>query len=309
MLRFSILLCFVFLLTASQEQSISSKPLDTASLSVTTSSNKEMSSIAEVNFTPSTKAVYFVSEDDGEIDSVDLQQHPEIKVVHKFSELKEESGKGIAIWIDKSVADQVDRNWLRDLPQRSNPIVLVGYHDSLYAFRETLDAFDIHGPKIDWSSVRVTPGFSVWKWKEFTPSTKSAWRHGYDQPSTVENILAVTDPLLEGKEPPVGQDLFNKTQAVDAVLKDHPEYPQAGETKDIETMTGGPAPGSKVTGTLATTVDTTSEPEAYTVTLTKRWNLTFNDKKLIGYWKYKVTPQGVQLIESEDNTDLVQLVK
>jgi hypothetical protein len=74
-------------------------------------------------------------------------------------------------------------------------------------------------------------------------------------------------------------------------------------------MTGGDAPGSKVTGTLTTTVNASSEPETYIVTLTKRWNLTFNDKKLAGYWKYKVTPQAVQLIESDDNTDLVQLVK
>lgn len=69
------------------------------------------------------------------------------------------------------------------------------------AFRETLDAFDIQGPRVDWNDVRVAPGFSVWKWKQFTLSSKSAWQHGYEQPSTVENILAVTDPLLEGKEP------------------------------------------------------------------------------------------------------------
>jgi hypothetical protein len=309
MTRFIVLLCSFILLTACQEQSISTKSPESTSPPATTLSKKEVSLISEDNLKHSTKAVYFVSAGGGEIDSVDLQQHPEVKVVHKFSELKEESSEGNAIWIDKNIADQVDHEWLRELPQRSNPIVLVGYHNSLYAFRETLDAFDISGPQVDWSSVRVTPGFSVWKWKEFTPSTKSAWMGGYDQSSTVDHILAITDPLLEGKIPPVEVPSFDKQQAVDAVLTDHPDYPRIGETKDIETMTGGDAPGSKVTGTLTTTVNASSEPETYIVTLTKRWNLTFNDKKLVGYWKYKVTPQAVQLIESDDNTDLVQLVK
>jgi hypothetical protein len=210
MTRFIVLLCSFILLVACQEQSISKKSPESTSLPATTLSKKEVSLISEGYLKPSTKAVYFVSAGGGEIDSVDLQQHPEVKVVHKFSELKEESSEGNAIWIDKNIADQVDHEWLRELPQRSNPIVLVGYHNSLYAFRETLDAFDISGPQVDWSSVRVTPGFSVWKWKEFTPSTKSAWMGGYDQSSTVDHILAITDPLLEGKILPVEVPSFDK---------------------------------------------------------------------------------------------------
>ena len=60
-----------------------------------------MRSLEETNSIPSTKAKYFVSEKGGEIDSLDLQQHPEIEVVHTFSDLKEKSGKENAIWIDK----------------------------------------------------------------------------------------------------------------------------------------------------------------------------------------------------------------
>lgn len=102
---------------------------------------------------------------------------------------------------------------------------------------------------------------------------------------------------------------FDKNKAVAAVFKDHPEYPQEGEFKQIETMTGGPAPGTLVKGTLATSVETSSEPDHYIVTLTKQWDFSFNDKKLIGYWKYNVTPQTVHLVDREDNTDLLAIVK
>ena len=102
---------------------------------------------------------------------------------------------------------------------------------------------------------------------------------------------------------------FDKEKAAAAVLKDHPEFPKPGETKEIETITGGPAPGTKVKGTLSTTVEASSEPDTYIVTLTKNWNFSVNEKKLLGDWKYKVTPQSVQLIESEDNTDLIRIVK
>lgn len=104
-------------------------------------------------------------------------------------------------------------------------------------------------------------------------------------------------------------DAFDQQKAVAAVLDDHPEFPLPGEVKEIETVTGGPAPGSKVTGTLATAVDKMSESDNYIVTLTKQWNLTINGQKLVGVWKYEVSPRGVQFIESKDNTVLVQTVK
>ncbi len=262
------------------------------------------------------KAVYFAPKDGAEIDAADLRRHPEVKVVHHFDDLKEASGQGIAIWIDKDVADQVDRDWLDASPQISVPIVVVGYHDTLYAFRETLGAFYIEGPRVDWSKQRVAPGFSVWMWKEYTPRTKSAWHRGYDQTAAVRDILAVTDALLAGNVPPLeedalpsGADSFGPDQAMALVLQDHAEYPRAGETRDIEIMTGGPPPGSKVKGTLTSKVEPSSEPDTYIVTLTKRWDLIFNGKELVGHWKYKVAPDAVQLIESEDNTDLVGMVK
>lgn len=296
------LLCFVVvLLTACQMQGASRSAPPLSASAAVSKSNLEQASAAD--------AVYFTAIDGGEIDKGDLQRHPELSVVHSFAALKSVSVEKDAIWIDKNVTDQVDLAWLREQPQLVKTIVVVGYHDSLYAFREALPAFGIKGPYIDWSHTSISPGFSVWKWKTYTAANKSAWKRGYEQPSTIDNIVASAS-LLKDAQTYVAQTApFSATQAVAAVLQDHPEYPMAGDTQAIETITGGPAPGTKVTGTLSTTVEPATEPDTYIVTLTKRWNLTVNDQALAGHWKYKVSPQGVRLVESEDNTDKVRLVR
>ncbi|MFM1652502.1 hypothetical protein ACI7RC_10425 [Brevibacillus sp. B_LB10_24] len=112
--------------------------------------------------------------------------------------------------------------------------------------------------------------------------------------------------LQETKAP---ESAFDETEAAEAVLRDHPDFPQPGEVKEIETTTGGEYPGTKVKGTLSTKVEPSQEPDTYIVTLTKQWNFTINDKELIGTWQYEVTPHSVQLIDHEDNTDLIEIVK
>lgn len=102
---------------------------------------------------------------------------------------------------------------------------------------------------------------------------------------------------------------FNKEQAVERIIRNHPEFTHAGETKSIETITGGPAPGTKVSGSMSTSVEPASEHGAFIVTLTKDWDFTFSGKKLSGYWKYKVTSDSEELLETKDNTDLIRLVK
>lgn len=117
-------------------------------------------------------------------------------------------------------------------------------------------------------------------------------------------------PLLQtAGRPHSAETAFTPDQAVAAVLADHPEFPQAGESNPIETMTGGPYPGTKVEGTLFTSVEASSEPERYIVTLAKQWNFSVNDKELKGLWKFEVTPDAVRLLESNDNTDLIHVVK
>ncbi|WP_052339534.1 hypothetical protein [Gorillibacterium massiliense] len=120
---------------------------------------------------------------------------------------------------------------------------------------------------------------------------------------------ATNDSTVNGTTAPSGTASFSEQQAVSIVLKDHPEYPEAGQTKAIETVTGGLAPGTKVTGSLATEVEAALDPQTYIVTLTKEWNFSVNGEKLIGKWVYNVTPEGAQMLSSEDNTDLIQIVK
>jgi len=232
-----------------------------------------------------------------------------VKVVHRFDDLKTSASEGIAIWIDKNAAEQVDLDWLRKPPQQEDPIALIGYGNALYAFREKLNAFGIEGPRADWNHEALAPGFSVWMWRDDSGKSRSAWNLGYREPATVDNVRAVTDALLDGKEPPAPPEAFDADQAVAAVLREHPEYPAAGEKRSIETMTGGPAPGLRVGGTLATAVEAADEPDTYIVTLTKRWELQVNDHWLVGYWRYKATPSGIELLASEDNTDEIALVK
>ena len=118
-----------------------------------------------------------------------------------------------------------------------------------------------------------------------------------------------TDAAPASRQSADSSDAFDKDAAVAAVLKDRTEFPKPGEPKAISTTVGGEAPGLTVKGTLTTSVDTGEEADTYIVTLTKKWDFTFNDKQLVGNWTYKVTPSDVQLIASEDNTELIQLVK
>lgn len=144
-------------------------------------------------------AVYFTAAEGGEIGPADLEQHPELAVTHAFADLQAVADSKQTIWIDKSVTDQVEPAWLSEQSLLAKTIVVVGYHDSLYAFREALDAFGIKGPYVDWSRKRVSPGFSAWKLKTSTATSKSAWLRGYEQPSTVERIVAAIAPLQEAE--------------------------------------------------------------------------------------------------------------
>ncbi len=196
MLRFACLLCLVAVVLVSCGTQEAARPERSApgphAMAVT---NPEQAQIQ----TYTTDAVYFVATEGGEIDPADLQQHPELAVVHTFADLKAVAAEKAAIWIDKNVTDQVEHAWLSEQSRFAKTIVVVGYHDSLYAFREALDAFGIKGPYVDWSQKSVSPGFSVWKLKTYTATQRSAWLRGYEESSTVERIVAATAPLQEAE--------------------------------------------------------------------------------------------------------------
>jgi hypothetical protein len=102
---------------------------------------------------------------------------------------------------------------------------------------------------------------------------------------------------------------FGQDQAVDIVLAQHPEFPLARGKKVIEKTIGGKYPGAKVTGVLATSVEFSGEPDVYHVTLSEKWSLEIGDNEVEAFWRYKVTPQGAELVESADNTELLNIVK
>jgi hypothetical protein len=153
--------------------------------------------LSEPNFI---SAIYLV-QDQGQLATSDLQLHPEVMVTNSFDEFKRHSQAKVALWIDKNAVSLVNMDWLHQAPQKNYPLVLVGYNDALYSFRETLLGFPISGPAIDWSTVTLEPGFSVWMIREETSSSISTYMKGYAQPLTVDAILTITNTLLKGGPP------------------------------------------------------------------------------------------------------------
>ncbi|WP_201005880.1 hypothetical protein [Paenibacillus glycanilyticus] len=102
---------------------------------------------------------------------------------------------------------------------------------------------------------------------------------------------------------------FDEKEAVAMVLRDHPDFPNEGETVNIETQTGGPYPGLKMDGELRTMIEKSTDRDEYIVTLTKAWNVKVNDIEAKSVWTYEVTPNEVKLISSKENADLVNRIK
>ncbi len=150
------------------------------------------------------KAIY-LTHGEGELSSKDLQAHPEIIVVQTFDELKKHVDQKVAIWIDKSATplnSDDEEEWINKAPQAYYPIVLVGTSDTLYSFRDLLRLCCFLGPAGTYPGFDA-PGFSViQRAPPADPSTAPIdvpFMHGYNQKSTVQSILEITNDLLEGK--------------------------------------------------------------------------------------------------------------
>jgi signal peptidase I len=112
----------------------------------------------------------------------------------------------------------------------------------------------------------------------------------------------------------VGFEVFNEAKAVAKVLTDHPDFPEAGKSKAVEKMVGGPAPGMKVIGqatttVAASTVQTQPNQNVYFVTLKREWNMKINGKQVNGNWMYKVDRHNIELVKQEDNEKLLDTIK
>lgn len=156
----------------------------------------------DVQHTPSVpiRAVYLVPTSGGSIAATDLASHQEVAVVHDQADLESLAATRVAIWIDKDAADMADAHWVRSKAGDKYPVALIGYNNSLYSFRETLP-MGIGGPYVDWSKVKLTPGFSVWMVTSSTASSVSAYDPGFEGTPTVQAVLSETDRLLKKSQP------------------------------------------------------------------------------------------------------------
>ena len=143
------------------------------------------------------EAVYFCS-GKGELTAADLAAHPSVVAANEFNEVKAAAKELVTIWIDKNAIEDVDLEWLHKPPQKYYPIVVVGYCDALYSFRDALSGFGIEGPGVDWEKFTLSPGFSVWMVTSQTATGGGgSIMRGYEDAPTVAGILKITTPLLE----------------------------------------------------------------------------------------------------------------
>lgn len=147
---------------------------------------------------PAPKAVY-LTYSEGELSSRDLKAHPEVIVVRTFNDFKFHGSQTMALWIDKSATplNAEQEKWINESPQAGNPIVLVGYSDTLYSFRDLLKLCCFMGPA---TAGKSEPGFSIIQREAGSaPNASAVFLHGYPEKPTVNSILRITNALLEGK--------------------------------------------------------------------------------------------------------------
>jgi hypothetical protein len=170
------------------------------------------------------KALYLVRAS-GQVSAADLGQHPEVVVVHTFADVQQQlRSTETSLWIDKNALSLIPSDWLMQAPQKFCPLVIVGYNNALYAFRESLPGFGIgspiSGPSVDWSAERIEPGFSVWilQPRIDAPETNySAVMQGYEQQPTITAIFAITDGYISNnpfKAPPARSSQGTRNEQV-----------------------------------------------------------------------------------------------
>lgn len=152
-----------------------------------------------VNPLPTIRALYLV-QSSGQLAVSDLQAHPEVVVTNTFSDLKQRARSRVALWIDKNATTLIEENWLDQPPQMYYPMVLVGYHYAGYSFKYVLRICCSSGPAgIDPNAKDLEPGFFVLQ-REGVNGLLSGttFAQGYNQMPQVQDILNITNALLDG---------------------------------------------------------------------------------------------------------------
>lgn len=128
----------------------------------------------------------------GQLTAEDLQAHPEVRVTDNFDKLKEIAQTKAAIWIDINAVELVDLEWLGQSPQAFYPVILVGNGDEECSFFHTLHYFTFEPPCcLECGS--PPPGFSV----NIQLGISEGNMQGYEKTPTVQDILDITNPLLD----------------------------------------------------------------------------------------------------------------
>ena len=137
------------------------------------------------------KAVYLVR-GVGQLTPEDLQANPEVTVTDNFETLTKIAQTKVAIWIDINAVDLVDLEWLSQNPQAFYPVVLVGNGDETCSFFSAVHYFTFEIPCcLECSS--PPPGFSV----NIQSGVSEGHMQGYEKSPTVQDILDITNPLLD----------------------------------------------------------------------------------------------------------------
>ena len=141
------------------------------------------------------KAIYLV-QGVGQLSQEDLQAHPEVMVTDSFDEFKKLAESKVALWIDINSVGLVDIGWLGSKPQLFYPVAVVGNGNDFCAFFWNMlyFSFEVPPPEEEGYCDKPYPGFSV----NIQKDENGGSSHGYDVTPTVQGILDVTNPLLEG---------------------------------------------------------------------------------------------------------------
>lgn len=115
-------------------------------------------------------------------------------------------------------------------------------------------------------------------------------------------LIGCSKAIPENNKQEIGQAInkFDENYAISKAIKEHPEFPSTIGSKKISLNDVG-MQGSSLMGSLETKAEKVGKDE-YTVTLTKNWNIKVNGTDAVSYWKYKVTPDNITLIDSKECT-------
>jgi hypothetical protein len=176
-----------------------------------------------VTTTTPIRAIYLV-QSPGQLATSDLHAHPEVIVINTFSDFKEHAQTRVALWIDKNATGLIDDGWLDQAPQMYYPLVLVGYNDTLYSFKYVLYICCFSGPAgIDWSTKVLEPGFSVIQREGANGLISGAtFLRGYNQAPQAQDILNITNALLEGTLKPTATTIVTASMPTQPPLMPTP---------------------------------------------------------------------------------------